>query len=143
MNFITWFIVGVLILAVIYNLSAKPREKEIEKMFGDRAPLDEGEFYERHFAADGVPRFVVLGVKRIFEKELDVDLSRLHPEDNFATNLNYFWQEDDLADVSILEGCEEEFRIKLTQSDVSRMMTFRSFVQVIWEKIQQKNAGVI
>lgn len=139
MNFLTWLIIGVLILSALSILGAKQRERELEAMFGGRPPLDDGEFYDRYFAAYAVPRFVVFGVKRIFEKELDVDLSRLQPEDGFATKLNYFWLEDEWAGVDILRRCEEEFGIKLTQSDISRMTTFRNFVEVVWEKIQQKS----
>ncbi|MEK6325834.1 MAG: hypothetical protein AABN33_29705 [Acidobacteriota bacterium] len=110
----------------------------MEKMFAGRESLTEEQFYEHYFAADGIPRFVVLGVKRVFERKLDVNFSRLQPEDDFSSNLNYFWQEDDLADVDVLEGFEKEFGIKLTQADASRMGTFRSFVEVVWENGKQK-----
>ncbi|MDT4955264.1 MAG: hypothetical protein QOJ02_3402 [Acidobacteriota bacterium] len=140
MNFLTWLIFGVLAVIILSILGTKQREREIERMFGGRAPLDDGEFYGRYFAADGTPMFVVLGVKRIFEKELDIDLSRLHPEDNFATNLNYFWQEDEWAAVDIVKKCEDEFGIKINQADASRTTTFRSFVHLVWETVQQKSA---
>jgi hypothetical protein len=100
-------------------------------------PLNDGEFYGQYFAAEGIPIFVVLGVKRIFEEVLDEDLSRLRPGDGLG---DYFGQADDLADVDFLEKCEGEFGIKLTQADADRMTTFRSVVQIIWEKVRLKEA---
>jgi hypothetical protein len=138
MMFWMWLLAGILFLFVLFVLFGVRQEVEGERVFGGRVPLDEGEFYHRYFAADGVPMFVVLGTKRIFEKELGLDLSRLHPEDDFATALSFFW-EDDLADAEIVRDCEEEFRITLTQAEVERMTNFRNFVNVIWEKVRQKS----
>jgi hypothetical protein len=119
-------------------VAGKLRERAIKKMFAAREFLTEEQFYERYFSVEGIPKFIVLGVKRIFERELKVDFSRLQPEDDFSSNLNYFWKEDEWADVDILEAFEKEFGIKLTQTDASRMTTFRSFVEVVWEKVRQK-----
>jgi hypothetical protein len=139
MNWLAWLILIVIFLTILSKSGARERERQIEKMFGGRVLLDDGEFYERNFAVEGIPMFIVLGVKRIFEKELNVDLSRLLPDDEIASRLKYFWEEDEWADVDILQGCEKEFGIKLTQADVKRMTTFRKFVRVVWEKVQQKS----
>ncbi len=139
MSCLTLFIIGVIVVVALSVLGSRQRERELEKMFGGRESLTEEQFYEQYFAAEGVPKDVVLGVKHIFERELDVDFSRLRPEDDFGSNLNYFWQEDDLADVDVLKSFEKEFGIELVQADASRMGTFRSFVQVVWEKVQKKN----
>lgn len=138
MSYIIVLIIIVAFIAAWSIAGGRLRERTIEKMFARREPLTEEQFYERYFAAGDIPRFVVLGVKRILERELDVDFSRLQPEDDFSANLNYFWQEDEWADVDVLEGCEKEFGIKLTQADASQMGTFRSFVEVVWKKVQQK-----
>jgi hypothetical protein len=139
MNFWIWLIIGVSVLAIFPILGARQHKREIEKAFGGRVPLDEGEFYARYFAADGVPMFVVLGVRRILEDELGIDLSRLHPEDGFMTDLIFFFEDEEWSIIDITEGCREEFGIEITRAEAVRMTNFRLMVQMVWEKIQQKN----
>jgi acyl carrier protein len=75
------------------------------------------------------------------EDVLDADLSRLSAEDDFSKNLNFFWQEDSLADVEIFERIEEEFQIKLHQSDFDGLetTTINDIVNIVWRKVREKN----
>jgi acyl carrier protein len=75
------------------------------------------------------------------EDVLDADLSRLLAEDGFSKNLNFFWQEDSLADVEIFERIEEEFQIKLHQSDFDGLetTTINDIVNIVWRKVREKN----
>jgi acyl carrier protein len=56
-------------------------------------------------------------------------------------NLNFFWQEDSLADVEIFERIEEEFQIKLHQSDFDGLetTTINDIVNIVWRKVREKN----
>ena len=50
-------------------------------------------------------------------------------------NLNFFWEEDSLADVEILEQIEEEFNIKFYQEDFKTLetLTVNDIVNIVWK----------
>lgn len=136
-------LVGILIIIGIplTMFGDKLREKEIEAIFGGRQKLNERDFYERYFESQGVPFFITKKIRKILEDVLDADLSRLSAEDDFSKNLNYFWQEDSLADVEMFEKIEKEFQIKLHQSDFDGLETtsINDLVNIVWRKISEKN----
>ena len=136
-------IVGVLIVVSIPLgiIGDKIRSKNLEKVFGGRQELNERDFYERYFESQSVPFFVIKKIREILEDVLDADLSRLSAEDDFSKNLNFFWQEDSLADVEIFERIEEEFQIKLHQSDFDGLetTTINDIVNIVWRKVREKN----
>lgn len=80
-------------------------------------------------------------IREILEEVLDADLSRLTAEDDFSKNLNFFWQEDSLADVEMFEKIEEEFGIKIEQSDFEAIETtsVNNIVNIVWRKVKEKN----
>lgn len=95
-------IAGLFIISIPLGiLGDRLRNKEVEKAFGGRQELDERDFYERYFESKGVPFYVVQKIREILEDVLEADLSRLSAEDDFSKNLNFFWQEDSMADVEI------------------------------------------
>lgn len=136
-------IVGVLIVISIPLgiIGDKIRNKNLKKVFGGRQELNERDFYERYFESQGVPFFVVKKIREILEDVLDADLSRLSAEDDFSKNLNFFWQDDSLADVEMFERIEEEFQIKLHQSDFENLETtsVNDIVNIVWRKVREKN----
>ncbi len=118
-------ILGIAIITVIVITlglwQTRAKIKKIEKTFANRQPLDERAFYERYFESRGVPFFVVSKVRTILEDELDADLSRLSIEDDFSQNLSFFWEYDSMADVEIVTRLEEEFRIKITNTEAEAL----------------------
>jgi len=119
----------------------RQRRKKIEKVFENRQELDERDFYERYFKSKNIPFYVIKKIREILEEVLEADLSRLSAEDDFAKNLNFFWQEDSMADVEILEKLEEEFEIKFDQSDFKDLQTtsVNDIVDIVWRKVKNKN----
>jgi len=136
-------IIGFLIVISIplAVISRKSRNKNLEKVFGERQELSERDFYESYFDSQGVPYFIVKKVREILEDVLDADLSRLSAEDDFSKNLNFFFQDDSLADVEIFERIEEEFEIKLHQTDFEKLetLTINDIVNLVWWKVREKN----
>jgi acyl carrier protein len=137
------FIVGFLIVISIpfAIISRKMKNKNLEKVFDGRQELNERDFYERYFESQGVPFFIIMKIREILEDVLDADLSRLSAEDDFSKNLNFFWQEDPLADVEMFEKIEEEFQIKFHQSDFDNLETtsVNDIVNIVWRKVREKN----
>lgn len=124
----------------VFIIAAQNRNKKIEEVFGNRQTLNERDFYERYFQSQGIPFYVVKKFREILEEVLDADFSRLSAEDDFSKNLNFFWQEDSLADVEIFEKIEEEFDITLTRTDFDHIktMSITNIVNMIWRKIQER-----
>jgi acyl carrier protein len=119
----------------------KQRKKKIETVFGERQELSERDFYEAYFQDIGIPFFVVKKIRQILEEVLNADLSRLSSKDDFSKNLNFFWEEDSLADVEIFEQIEEEFSIKFYQEDFKTLETLKvnDIVNIVRKKVQNKD----
>lgn len=130
-------VVGFILLG---KIGESLRNKQLEKAFGGRQELSERDFYERYFEARGIPFYVVKELRKILEEVLETDLARLSGEDDFSKNLNFFWQEDSLANIEIIERIEAEFDIKITSSDVdnAESASINGIVNLIWRKIRDK-----
>lgn len=140
--FYVYISLGIITLFIILGVTGeRQRRKKIEKVFENRQELDERDFYERYFESKNIPFYVIKKIREILEEVLEADLSRLSAEDDFAKNLNFFWQEDSMADVEILEKLEEEFEIKFDQSDFKDIQTtsVNDIVDIVWRKVKNKN----
>lgn len=109
--------------------------KRVEKIFAGRESSSRSEFYERYFSSEGIPENVVTRILNILESYLGVDLSRLHKDDSFASNLSYFFEIDDFADVEIVIDLEHEFSITITDDEAKRTKTIDDIVQLVWRKM--------
>lgn len=145
---ITYFnsCIGIIIFFIVISIpliifADWRRKKNLENAFGDRQHLDERDFYEKYFQEKDIPFYVVRRVRKILEDILDADFSKLSAEDDFYKNLNFFWQDDSLAEVEMIEAFEEEFEIKFEQADFDRLESFsiNDIVELIWRKIRKKN----
>jgi acyl carrier protein len=134
---ITFVVIISIPLTIIAN---KKRKREIESVFEKRQELTERDFYETHFQNKGTLCFVVRKIRQILEEVFDADLLRLSSKDDFSKNLNFFWQEDSLADVEIIEQIEEEFNIKFYQADFEHLnsLTVEQIVDCTWNKVREK-----
>jgi acyl carrier protein len=138
---------GCLGILIVIALAAVPfsiwesrkRNKEVNAVFAGRQELDDRDFYEKYFQAQGIPYFIVQKIRTIFAEELNADMSRLSAEDDFSKNLSFFWEFDSLADVEIVMRLEEEFQIKLTSEDLQdQFRTVDGMVNLVWRKVREK-----
>lgn len=140
--YIYLIVLGVVIAASIpvFIIAKQNWKKRIEKVFHGRQELNDRDFYEQYFESKGIPFYVVKKLREILEEVLEANLSRLSAADDFSKNLNFFWQEDSLADVEIFEKIEDEFAITLTQTDFDHLetMSITNIVNMIWKKIQER-----
>jgi acyl carrier protein len=86
-----------------------------------------------------VPAYVVTGIRRILERALAEDLSRLSDEDDFTGNLKFFFEEDDWAAIEVLEEIEKEFAVSFSREDGLRMRKVKDIVNLTWERIRQQH----
>lgn len=142
------YLLSILILVAIMILIAIPlvlrerraKRRKLEQVFADRQVLDERAFYEKYFQERGVPFFVVSKLRNCLEHELDADLSRLTAADDFKKNLSFFWEYDSLAGVNIVFRLEEEFDIKITDSEAESVTTIDDLVSLVWSKVKRSAA---
>jgi acyl carrier protein len=118
----------------------KSKTKRIEAAFTGRRQLDEGEFYQRYFKAQGVPPGIVVGIRRILEENLEADLSRLTDGDDFSRNLNFFWDYDSMAGCIVVAALEKEFGIEISDDEAQAMRTVRDIVETVWGKVRERAA---
>ena len=125
---------------IAYYLPNERKEKEeaIENAFRGREKYSAEQFYNKYFKEQGVPAYIVHGVKEVLEDNLDADLSRLIDEDDFSKNLNFFWEFDSMADVEVIIMLEEKFNIIIKDSEAEQTLTVKDMVYLVWEKVDGK-----
>ncbi len=125
---------------VYWVYDSRTRKKKFAAAFEGRDPLDEQMFYERYFQSRGAPADVVMKVRRILERVLRADLSRLKAEDDFTQNLSFFFQFDSMADVEIVVELEKEFGIKIADIEAEQTHTIEDIVELVWRKLDERGA---
>jgi len=114
------------------------KQKKIAALFHDREPLSPQSFYEKHYQNTGIPFEIVEKIKKILENVLEADLSCLYASDDFSENLSFFWAFDSIADVELILSLEEEFSIKITDSEAQQTHTIDDIIKLVVSKV--KNA---
>ncbi len=132
-----FFVVAV---AIYYFWDEGKRKQKLEAAFIGRVPDDERTYFETYFEARGVPADVVRKIKHVLEDELEADLSCLRAEDDFAHNLNFFFEHDSLADVKIVTRLEEKFSVKITDAEAGAVSSIEGIVDLVWSKIRPREA---
>ncbi len=117
-------------------------DKELEAVFGGRAPLTPEEFYIKYFQDQGYSKDLVIRVKEAFDSVIDFDLSRLGSHDDFSNELRFIWDCDSLADVALLEALERGFDIEMTQDDASQMRTISDVIRIVSQKIRPNKSAL-
>ena len=116
------------------------RKRKIKSAFAGRVPLDDDAFFNKYFASSGVPSDVVRRIRRLLAKDLDADVSRIQPKDDFAGNLQFFFDHDELVSIYIVQDLEKEFGISIADDEAARIHTFDDIVTVTWDKLRQRAA---
>jgi acyl carrier protein len=113
----------------------KDRRFEINKIFDGREVLLPDEFYEKYYSDKGVSKYVVLDILALLETELEIDLSRLIPEDDFSKNLRYLFEFDSMADVAVVESIESKFSIKISDNEAENIKTINDLVLFVSNRV--------
>ncbi len=140
MKIILTLLAGIIAAIAVFRLprnEAAEKRKKIEEAFADRPQQSPTDFYSAFFKSAGVPEEVVVGVRKVLEKQLDADLSRMVDSDDFSKNLSFFWDFDSMADVEVVCALEQEFKIKISDEEAGNSQTVREFVELVWRKIKE------
>lgn len=133
--------IGIVILIILAGIAAaflkrRKNRSRLDTLFADREPLTVEEFHERHIASRGIPFFVSAGVLKALEAELQVHLSRLKADDDFAGNLLFL--RNALEDPNTLRTLEDVFEITISESDVQKMgTTIGDIIDLIWMTLRK------
>jgi len=110
------------------------RARKINEVFSGRESLTSDMFYDRYFRSKGIKPEIVDDIRRILQKQLNADMSRLSDEDDFSKNLSFFWDFDSMADVELIIAIEEHFKIKITDKEAEQTHTISDLVQLVSNK---------
>lgn len=137
-------ILGAIALAalVVWSVRSESRAKErkVQETFAGRESLTPEAFYDRYFLGLGIAPEVVVGIRKILEKQLGADMSRLSVEDDFSNNLSFFWDFDSMADVELVLAIEEHFQIKIADTEAEQTHTVSELVHLVSNKVGNPNA---
>lgn len=140
MNIILGIAALVVLLLINYRLEPWQKKRKIERVFSGREPQTSEQFYDRYFKEQGIPFYIVDGVRNILEKQLSADLSCLADRDDFSKNLSFFWDFDSMAAVEIVCALEEKFGIKITDSEAEKTLTINDIVKLVNSKVMARRA---
>jgi acyl carrier protein len=121
-------------------LESEEGTKKIQAAFAGRERLDERAFYERYFMNRGVPANIVGRFRRVLQDALNADMSRLRGDDDFEQNLSFFWEFDSMADVELIIKLEEEFGIKIRDTEAQQASSVEEMVELVWSKLRPREA---
>ncbi|WFB37580.1 acyl carrier protein [Kiritimatiellota bacterium B12222] len=137
-------IIVILIVSLLFNVGRK-REwftllteygliKELESYFSGRPKLSDEDFYITYFQDQGIPKEIPIRVRGIFEEQFEADFSRITNTDDFSEEMKFIWGYDSLVDVEIVMALEDEFDIKIENSEAEKMKSIQDIVMCVWNK---------
>jgi acyl carrier protein len=136
MHWILLLALGAVAAVAFVRHEGVQKKKKMEAAFAGRPPLTAEDFYQQFFRAQGVPEEIVLGIRKVLEEQLGVDLSRLVASDDFSQNIGFFFEYDSMADVEIVCALEEEFSIKISDEEATSAKSIGDIVDLVWRKVQ-------
>ena len=95
------------------------------------------EFSRRFFTEATAP--IASCLRDILARHIDVDLSRLHPDDRFIEDLEMV-ELGSLSAVNFALDIEREFGIRIPDADAARLKTFRDVVEYVSGAVRQTAA---
>ncbi len=134
-------VIVVVILCMVWSRAEnKQRHKQIEKSFSGRESLTLEQFYSLYFKDKGIPFSTVAGVIKTLEEQLDANLSRVRPDDDFSKNLQFFWAYDDMADVAVVVALEKYFGIVISDNEAESAHTVEDIINLIQVKVEERGS---
>lgn len=142
MNILLGIAAIVFLLFINVRLESWQKKRKINNAFSRREPQTPEQFYDRYFKEQGVPFYIVDGIRTILEKQLSADLSRLADTDDFSKNLSFFWNFDSMAAVEIVCALEEKFGIKIADREAEKTLTISDIVKLVDSKVMPLRAEI-
>jgi acyl carrier protein len=128
MEYAVVFVIVFFVITLLIKKDDKNREAEINKIFEGRNKLTPDEFYEKYYSDKGIPKYIIIDILKLLEAELETDLSRIMPDDDFSKNLRYLFEFDSMADVEIIESIENKFSLNISDTEAESIKTINDLV---------------
>jgi acyl carrier protein len=135
MEYAVVVVIVLIAISLLIKKEDKCREVEIDKIFEGRIKLTPDEFYEEYYNDKGIPKYIILDILKLLEDELEADLSRLIPDDDFSKNLRYLFEFDSMADVEIIESIETKFSITISDTEAENIKTINDLVLFVKNRV--------
>ena len=130
-------IVAVLAIGVLLWFQERSVRRLVAKRMQTRKAQTADEF-GRHFFDDATAP-IASRLREILARHIEVDLSRLRPDDRFIEDLEMV-ELDSLSAVNFAVDIEREFGISIPNADAARLKTFRDVVEYVSRAIRHKAA---
>jgi len=130
-------IVAVLAIGVLLWFQERSVRRLVAKRMQTRKAQTTDEF-GRHFFDDATAP-IASRLREILSRHIEVELSRLHPDDRFIEDLEMV-ELDSLSAVNFAVDIEREFDISIPDADAARLKTFRDVVEYVSRAIRQTAA---
>ncbi len=129
----------ILILGIYFSIKRDKRkhQEKLDEIFFGRKSLTVNEFYNKYYSHEDMPIEIVSGVIGILEEQLDVDLSRLHKEDDFSSDLSFLLKSDSMVDVAIIVALENTFNISIEDAEAENAKTIDDMIKLVQRKVSK------
>lgn len=104
--------------------------RRVKELRASRQPLTDDEFYNLYFKSEGIPREVVVKVRRIIEEEVHEDFAWARPEDHSVNDMGID-AVDGLESVEIIMRLEEEFTLRLPDKECEKCSTLGDLIRLV------------
>lgn len=130
-------IAAIILIAGIWHFHEKRRmNRMLEATFRDRESLSDDAFYAAFYKNSGVSLETVVGVRQVLAYELQIDVSRMIPSDDFSTNLRFILENDTMIDVALVEAIENRFKISISDNEAENTKTIHDLINFVHTKSQ-------
>ncbi|MCQ9379499.1 acyl carrier protein [Methyloversatilis sp. XJ19-49] len=109
-------------------------DREFENTFCGRESLSNDDFYAAFYNDSGIAREIVTGVRQIIADELQFDVSRMTPVDDFSRNLRFLLDSDSMIDVALVEALEKRFEIEISDKETEDIKTVHEIITFVHGK---------
>lgn len=109
-------------------------DRELENTFRGRESLSNDDFYAAFYQDSGISREIVTGVRQALTDELQIDVSRIVPDDDFSRNLRFLLESDSMIDVALVEALERRFDISISDKEAEETKTVHDIITFVHGK---------
>lgn len=122
-------IAGIFTLAMLGSfLVIRSEKRRALRHMAGREPLPASQFARRFFSGEEIA--IAEKLVGVLARHLNVDLSRLHPDDRLVDDLRMDAL-DSLSTVEFVLDVEKELKVEIPNGAAERLFTFRDVVQFV------------
>jgi|GEM_PF-3092415 len=136
-SWLTVLLISVFAVSAVF-LVDRTTKNALSRKMGNRPTRSDREFYDAFFKGTDFSEEMISSVRRIFQKQINFDLSRLQADDDLSGDFKAIWDLDSMSSVEIVVDLEKTFDIKISDQEATEMTSFRKVVQVIHHILTEK-----